>query len=119
MWDMKTAVGVCAMGVLRRTYQIGFWVAGIAAVIYVVAGLVSFTTEMMNGGIEVADRGASLTVLISGVTCVVSTLTAFSTLLLSWRLDRRQSREAELRFAQMQIELDKARTSQTKVEDHS
>jgi hypothetical protein len=60
---------------------------------------------------------ASLTVLISCVTCFVTALGSFSAMFLAWRLDRRQSREAELRLAQMQIELDKARTC--KVVDQS
>jgi hypothetical protein len=60
---------------------------------------------------------ASLTVLISGVTCLVSTLTGFSTLLLSWRLDRRQSKETALHLAQMQFELDQARNRLSVLDD--
>jgi hypothetical protein len=56
---------------------------------------------------------ATLTVLISGFTCLVSSVGAFSSMLLSWRLDRRQSRETALRLAQMQIELDKVRSHKT------
>ena len=56
----------------------------------------------------------SLTVIISGVTCFVSTVGAFSTMLLAWRLDRRQSQETALRIAQLQIEVERSR--QVKVE---
>jgi hypothetical protein len=52
---------------------------------------------------------ASLAVIISGVTCLVSTVGAFSTMFLAWRLDRRQSRETELRIAQLQIEVERSR----------
>jgi hypothetical protein len=45
---------------------------------------------------------ASVTLVISGVTCAVSSLGAFSAMWLAWRADRRQAREQELRFAQMQ-----------------
>lgn len=59
----------------------------------------------------------SLTVLISGVTCLVSTVGAFSTMLLAWRLDRRQTKEAELRFSLMQIDMERSRqVSQFKVD---
>jgi hypothetical protein len=39
---------------------------------------------------------------ISAVTCAVSTITAISTMLLAWRVDRRQQREFELKVANSQ-----------------
>jgi hypothetical protein len=116
------------MGLLQRSYRIGFFIAVIAATVFVVAGSVLFMQERTVGlagdASPVDDLSppraetqtparpildASLTVIISGVTCLVSTLGAFSTMLLSWRLDRRQSRETELRIAQLQIEVERSR----------
>jgi hypothetical protein len=113
------------MSLLRLSSGIGWFIAIIAAYVFVVArlGLPASETIPVNessiaGGTQTdipplaqpaPITEASLTVIISGVTCLVSTLGAFSTMFLAWRLDRRQSRETELRIAQLQIEVERAR----------
>jgi hypothetical protein len=57
---------------------------------------------------------ADATVVISGVTCLVTTIGAFSGMFIAWRLDRRQTKEAALRFAQLQG--DSERSRQVKVD---
>jgi len=112
---------------LRRSYQIGFLIAGIAAIIFVVAlrlHLLTVADTSVETNLPVPEEtrrpqvqmppaavllDAPLTVLISGVTCLISTVGAFSAMLLAWRLDRRQSRESELRITQLQIELERSR----------
>jgi hypothetical protein len=49
------------------------------------------------------------TVVISGVTCLATTIGAFSGMFIAWRLDRRQTKEAALRFAQLQAEVERSR----------
>jgi hypothetical protein len=137
------------MGLLRRSSQIGFVIAGIAAIVFVVETIslpapgprapANYEFEPPRPPREVSGPqglprpdllpyapnveapapppDASLTLIISGVTCLVSTVGAFSTMLLAWRLDRRQSRETELRIAQLQIEIERSRQiSQVKVD---
>ena len=112
------------MGWLRRSYRIGFVVAGVAAAIFVAAVALDDTrfepypTVAANQAqplphVEEAQppllNASLLTIMISGVTCLVSTVGAFSTMLLAWRLDRRQSQETALRIAQLQIEVERSR----------
>ena len=52
---------------------------------------------------------ADATVVISGVTCLATTIGAFSGMFIAWRLDRRQTKEAALRFAQLQAEVERSR----------
>ena len=119
---LQACEALLAMGLLRRSSQIGFFIAGIAAIVFVdAAGIVPapfLHSGTARGPASAATPApildASLTVIISGVTCLVSTLGAFSTMFLAWRLDRRQSRETELRIAQLQIEVERSR-SQVKV----
>src|SRR5262249_41990050 len=108
---------------LRRSYRIGFVSAGIAAVIFVAA--VALDVTQFEPYPTVANQAQSLphveeaqppllnasllTIMISRVTCLVSTVGAFSTMLLAWRLDRRQSQETALRIAQLQTELERSR----------
>jgi hypothetical protein len=124
------------MSWLRWSYRIGFVIAGIA-VIVCVAGLVLIGPPLMQAAsgpardvasntVEIPPEvqtpapapqvqtpatvlDASLTVLISGVTCLVTTIGSFSAMLLAWRLDRRQSRETALRIAQLQVDLERSR----------
>jgi hypothetical protein len=92
-------------------------VAGICASIAVLSGLVALVLssfEMASAPSAGALPGAEQSVgfppaLIATVTCIVSTVSAFSSLWLNWRADRRQSREMELKFAQLQIELERER----------
>jgi len=77
------------MSWLQRSYRIGFVIAGLAAMVFAVAG-----GEISTGGARLGSmpmREASLAMLISGVTCLVTTSGSFSAMLLAWRLDRRQS----------------------------
>jgi hypothetical protein len=108
------------MSWLRWSYRIGFVIALIAAIVWVVAaGMFSIHTRGPGSSSAVAPRdwdASSLAVLISGVTCLVTTITSFSTMILAWRLDRRQSREdrrqsreTSLRIAQLQVDLERSR----------
>jgi len=111
------------MSWLRWSYRIGFLIAGIAAVVFavrvltlppptvsVLAGERSPEEERLEAEARRSEaQRQSLTILISGVTCLVSTMGAFSTMFLAWRLDRRQSRETSLRIAQLQIDLERSR----------
>jgi hypothetical protein len=57
--------------------------------------------QQINGGDSI--------LIISGVTCAVSTISTFSSLWLSWRADRRQAREMKLKIAQLEIQINEAR----------
>jgi hypothetical protein len=103
---------------LRGAYTTAFWICFTIALF---TGAVFFD-QLDNGlyhlahpppqtagrdpeGVPQMEWRISPAVVISGVTCFVTTLGALSTMVLAWRLDRRQSREMELRIAQLQSEL--------------
>jgi hypothetical protein len=115
---------------LRWSYRIGFVIAVIAALVFVAAVVSTFSPIGLAGppkspalpGLPQVQtpppvQDASLAMLISGVTCLVTTIGSFSTMILAWRLDRRQSREAAFRIAQLQVDLERSRQgTQVKVD---
>jgi len=117
------------IGIGWRTYRTSFFLlAGVAAITFCVSfGLltvfwyvVGFGHRRSHFAVPPDVPGSVLSQLISTATLGVSTVTAFSTMWLAWRLDRRQAREAELRareselrVAQLQIEVNKSRQPRT------
>jgi uncharacterized membrane protein len=117
------------IGISWRTYRTSFFLlAGVAAITFCVSfGLLTVFWYVVGFGHRWRHftpppdvPGSVLSQLISTATLGVSTVTAFSTMWLAWRLDRRQGREAELRareselrVAQLQIEVNKSRQPRT------
>jgi hypothetical protein len=90
-------------------------VAAIFASVAVLSGLVAIfsvesalvvTRDPAPGGEQ--GWGFSAT-LIATITCVVSTISTVSSLWLSWRADRRQSREMDVKLTQLQMDLERQR----------
>jgi hypothetical protein len=67
------------------------------------------TGEAADPGDETWAAGAFVTTVASGITAVVSFLGFFSTTVLAWRQERRESAVAALERKQMELELEKTR----------
>jgi hypothetical protein len=92
------------------TIQIIHWrvITTISIIIMLFSIIASILLPFLSfGG---AAGGINWALLISVVTCFVSTVSTFSSLWLSWRADRRQAREADLKIAQLEIQLKEARS---------
>lgn len=99
-----------AMGKRRFPWRA---LAAISLIVAVLSGIFFSTIWARWGPAETDIAGSSpalsAALVISIVTCCVSTVTSFSSLALSWRADRRQARETDLKIAQLELQLEEAR----------
>jgi membrane-bound ClpP family serine protease len=87
------------------------WI-GLFSLVLLVAGIV-LAIYLPSGGEDI-NAIAVLTVLISSLTLLIAMIGTTSTIILSWRADRRQSEEFKLKIQQLELELAEAREKASK-----
>jgi len=87
------------------------WIGLISVVLLVVR--IVLAIYLPSGGEDI-NAIAVLTVLISSLTLLIAMIGTTSTIILSWRADRRQSEEFKLKIQQLELELAEAKEKASK-----